>query len=86
MVPAPLQKELPTAEELAREMPALSLLKLRMEIERSIRTLMASRGISSQRPIGLGMMLRELEQNGIQIPFTQDLRVAIDSMNKAVHV
>jgi predicted nuclease of restriction endonuclease-like (RecB) superfamily len=84
-LPAPLQKELPTAEELAREMPALSLLKLRMEIERSIRTLMASRGISSQRPIGLGIMLRELEQNGIQIPFTQDLRIAIDSMNRAVH-
>jgi predicted nuclease of restriction endonuclease-like (RecB) superfamily len=84
-LPAPLQKELPTAEELAREMPALSLLKLRMEIERSIRTLMASRGISSPRPIGLGIMLRELEQNGIQIPFTQDLRIAVDSMNKAVH-
>jgi len=84
-LPAPLQKELPTAEELAREMLALSLLKLRMDIERSLRTLMTSRGIASQRPMGLGIMLRELENSGIQIPTARDLRKAIDSMNKAAH-
>lgn len=84
-LPAPLQKELPTAEELTREMPFLSLLKLRMEIERAIRSLISSRGISSQRPVGLGIMLRELEQNGVNIPVSEELRKAIDSMNTAVH-
>jgi hypothetical protein len=30
-------------------------------------------------------MLRELEQNGLHIPITKDLRKAIDSMNTVVH-
>ena len=84
-LPAPLQKELPTAAELAREMPFLSLLKLRMEIERSMRSLIVSRGISSPRPVGLGVMLRELEKNGIHVPVDMEVRKAIDSMNMAVH-
>jgi predicted nuclease of restriction endonuclease-like (RecB) superfamily len=84
-LPAPLEKELPTAAELAREMPFLSLLKLRMEIERSLRTLIASRDISSPHPGNLGAMLRNLERNGIRIPVDMELRDAIDSMNSAIH-
>ena len=85
VLPATLEKELPTAAELAREMPFLSLLKLRMEIERSLRTLIASRDISSPHPGSLGAMLRNLERNGIRIPVDTELRDAIDSMNSAIH-
>ena len=60
-LPAQLRNELPTAEEFAREFPYMSVVKLRIEIERAIRPLLASRGIDLERPTGIARSLRELE-------------------------
>ena len=51
-LPAQLRSELPTAEEFAREFPYMSVVKLRIEIEKAIRPLLASRGIGSERATG----------------------------------
>lgn len=84
-LPARLQKELPTVEELAREFPYLSLVKLRIEIEQALHLLMSSRGIPAQRPMGLGQMLRELDRHNISVPITKDFLDAMRPMNAAAH-
>ena len=66
----PLQKELPTEAELAREFPLMSLVRLRIEIEREIRLLMADQ-TESERPAALGPMLAELQRLGLA-PCTQN--------------
>jgi len=65
-LPSQLQGNLPTAEELAREFPLMSAVKLRIEIERELRLLLQARGrgIGS---IGIGPMLQEVERDGITL-------------------
>ncbi len=49
-LPAQLRDELPTLEELAREFPYLSLVKLRIEIEQALRSLMSLHGLPGATP------------------------------------
>lgn len=82
-LPERLQAELPTVAEFAREFPLMSLVKLRIEIERELRRLIDN-GTSS-RPLSIGPMVAELQRTG-QLP--QDfsaIRPAIDAMNRAAH-
>ena len=84
-LPDELRRELPTVEELAREFPLMSAVKLRVEIERALRDHLASRGVTLSRPVGVGRMLRELDRLGDAPPSTRPLLEALGAMNEAAH-
>jgi predicted nuclease of restriction endonuclease-like (RecB) superfamily len=84
-LPARFQHELPTVEEFAREFPMMTVVKLRIEIERSLRDLAAANGISGTRPMGIGPMLRDLQQRGIAPASTELFLQALRVMNEASH-
>lgn len=82
-LPEGLQTELPTVAEFAREFPLMSLVKLRIEIERELRCLVDN-GVSS-RPLSIEPMVAELQRTG-QLPADfPAFRPAIDAMNRAAH-
>lgn len=84
-LPAQLQAELPTHDELAREFPLMSLVKLRLEIEREVRALMSAVGVEVRRPLGLSPSLRELQRHGVA-PAGSDAFLAIShALNAAAH-
>jgi predicted nuclease of restriction endonuclease-like (RecB) superfamily len=84
-LPDQLKRELPTIEDLAREFPALSVVKLRIEIERALRGFAANHGFSSDRPLGIGEVLRDLKRRGAAPPSTDRLLEALRVMNEAAH-
>jgi predicted nuclease of restriction endonuclease-like (RecB) superfamily len=84
-LPDELRRELPTVEELAREFPLMSAVRLRVEIERALRDHLASRGVTLPRPAGIGWMLRELDRLGDAPPSTRPLLEALGAMNEAAH-
>ncbi|MBM1173460.1 DUF1016 domain-containing protein [Microvirga arabica] len=83
-LPSQLQGNLPTAEELARELPLMSAAKLRIEIERELRLLLQARGRSTGS-LGTGPMLQEVERNGIALEGVGEFEVALQAMNQASH-
>ena len=85
VLPALLQNELPSAQEFAREFPYMAVIKLRIEIERAIRPLLASHGIESARPTGIAGALRELERHGVRISGTEAFLEVMRPMNAAVY-
>src|SRR3712207_3833634 len=62
-LPEPLRAELPTVAEFAREFPLMSLVKLRIEIERELRTVAEEHGLL-ERLLPIGAALAELERSG----------------------
>lgn len=84
-LPEKLKRDLPTVEDLAQEFPAMSVIKLRMEIERALRDLTAAHGIASKRPMSISMVLDELKQRGVAPPSTDRFLEALRVMNKLVH-
>jgi predicted nuclease of restriction endonuclease-like (RecB) superfamily len=84
-LPEPLQAELPTVAEFAREFSRMSLVKLRLEVEREIHSLMSSEA-GAERPVSsIGSMLTELQQLGLTPRSAARYRVALQTMNRAVH-
>nr|WP_272937860.1 DUF1016 domain-containing protein [Xaviernesmea oryzae] len=83
-LPEPLQTELPTEAEFAREFPLMTLVKLRMEVEREIRLLVADQA-DAERPLALGPMLAELHRLGMLSPTADRFRSALQIMNRAAH-
>ncbi len=84
-LPEQLRQDLPTAEDLAGEFPAMSLVGLRIEIERALRVFVSERGISLQRPIGISTALQELQQKGLAPVGTDRFLPALRTMNEAAH-
>ena len=84
-LPEQLKRELPTAEDLAVEFPALSFLKLRMEIERGLRDVTNQLGITSKPSMSIGLVLRELQQRGLAPPSTMRFLESLKGMNEAAH-
>lgn len=84
-LPDRLKQHLPTVEDLAREFPAMSVVKLRIEIERALRDFTAARGFSSKRPMSIGLALREIKQRGAAPPSTDSFLEALRVMNEAAH-
>lgn len=84
-LPPQLQQVLPTAEEFAREFPLMSVVKLRIEIERILRDILSDNGLASAAPAGIGNMLRELHQCGLAPASTERFLEALRVMNAAVH-
>lgn len=85
VLPPQLEEDLPTIDEFAREFPLMSMVKLRIEIERAVRDLASERGLSFDRPVGIGNMLRDLRRQGPVPASTDQLLGALQVMNKASH-
>lgn len=84
-LPPQLQQDLPTVEEFAREFPLMSVVKMRMEIERALRDFMAEHGFAPTQPTGLGNMLRELHRRSLAPAGTAQLLDSLRVMNEAAH-
>lgn len=84
-LPPQLQHELPTVEEFAREFPLMSVVKLRIEIERAVRDLMAANDFAPVRPTGLGNMLHDLQRRGLAPAGTDRFLESLRVMNEASH-
>jgi predicted nuclease of restriction endonuclease-like (RecB) superfamily len=83
-LPVQLQDKLPTAEELAREFPLMSAVKLRIEIERELRLLLQARGQNTSGT-GISHMLQDLESDGVKLEGVGEFEAALQSMNQASH-
>jgi len=83
-LPHRLQNSLPTVEELAVEFPLMSVVKLRIEAERELRSLLRSKGLISSN-LGIGQMLRELQANGTTLRSAAEFEGALLTMNRAAH-
>ncbi|MGO7394940.1 YhcG family protein [Rhizobium ruizarguesonis] len=83
-LPAPLQAELPTEAEFAREFPLLSLVRVRMEVEREIRMLLDDRS-PAERPVSLGILIGDLPQFGLSPQIVDRFRSALNVLNRAAH-
>jgi hypothetical protein len=84
-LPEQLKRDLPTAEDLAQEFPAMSVVKLRIEIERVLRGFTAARGFTPKRPRNISSVLRELKERGVAPPSTDRFLEALPIMNEAAH-
>lgn len=83
-LPPQLQQALPTVEEFAREFPLMSVVKLRIEIERALRDFLTGNGTAPE-PAGIGQMLRELDRREIAPPSTRRLLETLRVMTEASH-
>jgi len=83
-LPAPLQAALPTAQELAREFPFMSLVKLRIDIERELRAMHEEATGASQRPLALHDLIRA---NGdlLNLSSTRDFLRIVNNLHHAAH-
>lgn len=84
-LPAQLQRELPTVEDFAREFPLMSVVKLRIEIERAVRDFATANGVGPTRPTGIGNMLRDLDRRGLAPAGTGRFLDTLRVMNEASH-
>jgi hypothetical protein len=83
-LPARLEAELPTVQDLTREFPLMSVVRLRVEIERELRVLLEKRGVQTRR-LGIGQMLQELNRDGALPPSARDFELVLRAMNDAAH-
>ena len=83
VLPPQLQRDLPTVEELAREFPLMSVVKLRIEIERTLRDFMIDNGGTPERPAGITEMVSALQKRRVAPastkPFLASLRVMLEA-------
>lgn len=83
VLPPQLQRDLPIVEEVAREFPLMSVVKLRIEIERVLRDFMIDAGDTPERPIGISDMVGALKKRGVAPastkPFLASLRVMLET-------
>ncbi|WP_436208419.1 PDDEXK nuclease domain-containing protein [Caballeronia sp. LjRoot31] len=84
-LPAQYQTTLPTVEELAREFPLISVVKLRIEIERALRDTMSEHGLLPAKPIGIDNMLRALHERSLAPAGTERFLESLRVMNEAAH-
>ncbi|WP_162894757.1 PDDEXK nuclease domain-containing protein [Rhizobium terrae] len=84
-LPPQLEEDLPTVAEFAREFPLMSVVKLRIEIERAVRDLAEKRGVVFDRPVGIMNMLRDLRRHGAMPASTEQMVGALQTMNAASH-
>jgi len=84
-LPAQLRQDLPTVEDLSRELPLMSVVKVRIEIERGLREYAIAGGLVLARTAGIGAMLRYLEERGLAPPSAGRLLEALRVMNEATH-
>ncbi len=83
-LPEPLQADLPTFDEFAREFSLMQLVELRIEVERELRALV-SRERSMERPITLASSIAELQRLGQAPANTEQFQTALHTLNRAIH-
>jgi predicted nuclease of restriction endonuclease-like (RecB) superfamily len=84
-LPETLRGELPTSEELAREFPLLSLVGLRIDLERELR-LLAPELSPNDAPMGLSQLIRLLVRNqSLPADIAEDLATVGAALNAAAH-
>jgi predicted nuclease of restriction endonuclease-like (RecB) superfamily len=84
-LPEKLKRDLPTVEDLAQEFPAMSVVKLRIEIERALRIFTVAHGVASKRPRSISTVLRDLKERGVAPPSTDQFLASLGIMNEAAH-
>ena len=84
-LPPQFQQQLPSAEEFARGFPLISVVKLRIEIERALRDFMSDHGLAPTRPVGIANLLGELRERGLVPTGTERFLESLRVMNEAVH-
>lgn len=83
-LPAPLQAALPSAQEFAREFPFMSLVKLRIDIERELRAMLEEVSDPSQRPLVLAELIR-MNEGLRDLPSTRDFLRIVNNLHHAAH-
>ena len=83
-LPAKLRRELPTSDELAGEFALLSVVGLRIEIERTLRKLMERRGLAVPPRPTIASMTQALEDMNL-MTITEEFALAVGVMNSAAH-
>lgn len=63
----------------------MSIVKLRMEIERALREFTAAHGLVCKRPKSISTVLRELKERDVSPSITDRFLEALRVMNEAVH-
>lgn len=84
-LPPKLRQELPTAEEFSRELPFIGLIRMRIDVERTLRDYIAEQGIKVERAGGVLQMLKILEKNGFAPASSSRLMAGLATMNKVHH-
>jgi predicted nuclease of restriction endonuclease-like (RecB) superfamily len=84
-LPEQLQSELPTAEDLAAELPLLDLLTLRIQLERRLAKLAKAHGLEWEGE-SIGMLATNLHGNDlISTEVLHNVMILSDTLNRAVH-
>jgi uncharacterized protein (DUF2267 family) len=83
-LPEHFQAQLPTVAEFAREFPLMSLVKLRIEIEREVRMLIND-DEQDGRPISMQDALKRVWSAGHRPPHWKDFQDIIKVLNRASH-
>jgi hypothetical protein len=83
-LPAKLRREVPTTEELAGEFAMMSVVALRIEIERALRELLERRGAAMPERPTISSMTPMLEELKL-MPDAQEFALALRAMNSAAH-
>jgi hypothetical protein len=84
-LPPQLQRELPSAAQFAGEYTAMSLVKLRIEIERALRAMVIAHDLPIDSPINIGLLLEDLKRRALAPASTDRFIVALRVMNRAAH-
>jgi predicted nuclease of restriction endonuclease-like (RecB) superfamily len=83
-LPARLEAQLPTVQDLAGEFPLMSVVRLRVEVERELRGILATRGVDTKR-LGIATMLRALDRDGAFPQGAGDFEATLRVMNEVAH-
>ena len=83
-LPAALKAELPTPDDLVRELPLMSLIRLRLDVEGALRDAALRLGIVDP-PVGIGPLLRCLQDAAVLPDSAAALAGALQVLNAAVH-
>jgi hypothetical protein len=83
-LPQQLEADLPTSDELAREFPLMSLVRLRIDIERKVRGLAQGSGVAAEN-VGSRQLLQQLRQAGVPPASAAQFEAALKAFNAAVH-
>jgi len=80
-LPEQLKDKLPTAAELAREFPLMSLVKLRIEVEHALRQFVVTHGVAMTGPMTITSMLSELQRQNLAPQGALRLLEAMSAVN-----
>jgi predicted nuclease of restriction endonuclease-like (RecB) superfamily len=84
-LPKRLQSELPTNDELAREMPRFNLVTMRIRLEQALQAVATKRGLK-RKAVGIGELTTTLTgANALSAEIAADLRTVSVVLNSAVH-